>query len=483
MFDDLHNESNETQKVLVEARTIASGAMELAADTWDELAEFDQATHIVEGANKLADRAWDAASTIKEVNPGAYIEDGARNTAYVGGRAVLGAGKLVESAVKAIGTVGAYVLGNDESAVSVAQTGIMDDLADTLGDTLEVSDEVKAAGDKAEIVGEIAGGIGLSLAAAALAPETMAVAAGAGVDAVFALGAAGETLEAMSEDGKLSDKDMVIAGGAAVGSAVASAVINKVSGKVISHFANEAASAAAGEVDDIAQALSDSTNDMVRAVSESADEVVGVLSDNADDVAKAAARNVDEAVEPIVSSGDDVVRAVTNETDDVTKSLAAETDDVTKAVVKESDTAGGTVEHMICRNESLADDVHPMSGVLFEQRTIYLEDGRVIEGVFPKFESAFDAKIPKELYEASNTSQFKECNKQFMKALEENPELKAKCSAEFLEQLADGCSTGIAPDGYVWHHDAAEGVIQLVDRVTHEITGHTGGRAVWGGGY
>lgn len=484
MLDDLHNETKDAPDVLAEARAVSAGAVELAANTWNELAESDEATRIVDGAHQLADTAWDAASEIREADPGAYIEEGARNAAYVGGRAVLGAGKLGESALKAVGVAGAYVLGDGETAVDVAQSSVMDDLADTLGDTLQVSDEVKAVGDKAEIAGEIAGGIGLSLAATALAPEAMAAAAGVGVDAVFALGAAGETLEARSEDGELSDKDMAIAGGAAVGSAAAGVVINKVSGKVISHFAGgAAASAAAGEADDVAQALSGGADDVAHAISGSADEVAEALSSNADDVAKAAAGSVDEVIEAAASGSDDVAKAVANEADDVTKSLAAEADDVAKTAAKESDKVGETIEHMICRNESLAGDVHPMSGVPFEQRTIHLEDGRVIEGVFPKFDSAFDAKIPKELFEASNASQFKECSRQFMKMLEENPERKAKYTAEFLEQLADGCNTGVAPDGYVWHHDAAEGVIQLVDRATHEITGHTGGRAVWGGGY
>ena len=49
------------------------------------------------------------------------------------------------------------------------------------------------------------------------------------------------------------------------------------------------------------------------------------------------------------------------------------------------------------KNESLENDCHPITGVLFERKTIDLPNGERIEGVFPKFDSIFDAFIPKEL--------------------------------------------------------------------------------------
>lgn len=136
-------------------------------------------------------------------------------------------------------------------------------------------------------------------------------------------------------------------------------------------------------------------------------------------------------------------------------------------------------EYVICRNESLAGDVHPITGVPFNEKCIVQESGRTIEGVFPEFESVFDAKIPKELYEASNTAQFKVCNQQLL----ENPDALARLTDEQVLQVMEGAIDGSVPDGFVWHHNEAEGVIQLVDRATHELTGHTGGRSIWGGGY
>lgn len=506
MFDGIEREPVESLDVIAEAREAAAGAAELSASTWNELLESDEATRVIEGAQGLADSAWSAASAVQEIDPGAYVEEGARNVVYVGGRAVLGAGKLGESALKAVGAAGAYAISGEEAAVEVAQASVMEGLAENLGDALQVSEEVRQVGDKAEVVGEIAGGIGLSVAATALAPEAMAGAAAIGVDAVFALGAAGETLEARSEDGDLSGKDVAIAGGAAVGSVAAGVAINKVAGKVISHIAGGAAAGAAiNEVDEVAHAVAGSADDVSHALTGSVDEVAEAMVSNTDEIAAVATGSVDDVVDAVAASTDGLATAITSEVDDAARiaasesdevaqslaneandiamPIAAETDDVARAVSGEADDAVETVENLICRNESLAGDVHPMSGVPFERRVIRLEDGRVIEGVFPKFDSVFDAKIPRELFEASNITQFKECSRQFMKALEENPELKAKYTAEFLEQLADGCSTGAAPDGFVWHHDAAEGVIQLVDSATHTITGHTGGRLVWGGGY
>jgi len=138
--------------------------------------------------------------------------------------------------------------------------------------------------------------------------------------------------------------------------------------------------------------------------------------------------------------------------------------------------------YLITRNESLENTVHPITGVPFERKTIMNENGEMIEGVFPNFESIFDAKIPEELYGESDKKQFKYCNEQLYEAIENNPDLKKQFSEEQLEQIKEGLTDGTAPDGYVWHHDAECGKIQLVEYNTHAQTGHTGGRVVWGGG-
>ncbi len=138
--------------------------------------------------------------------------------------------------------------------------------------------------------------------------------------------------------------------------------------------------------------------------------------------------------------------------------------------------------YMITKNESLEGDVHPITGVEFEKKIIENVNGENIEGVFPNFESEFDAKLDKELYGESDYIQFKECNKQLYEKIENDADFRGKFSEETIEQIKDGIKDGSAPDGYVWHHSETPGKVQLVDSTIHAQTGHTGGRTVWGGG-
>lgn len=138
--------------------------------------------------------------------------------------------------------------------------------------------------------------------------------------------------------------------------------------------------------------------------------------------------------------------------------------------------------YLITRNEGLENDKHPFTGVLFEKRIIEVPNGERVEGVFPRFEAQFEARIPEDMYLQPDKVQFRECNRQLAAEIERNPDLKEKFSKEQIEQIKDGVYDGTAPDGYVWHHDAEAGKLQLVDFETHSHTGHTGGRSIWGGG-
>ena len=106
----------------------------------------------------------------------------------------------------------------------------------------------------------------------------------------------------------------------------------------------------------------------------------------------------------------------------------------------------------------------------------------MIEGVFPKFKSEFDAQLPENLLLDTDKHQFSECNRQLASAIENDPELRAKFTEEQIEQIYDGIDDGSAPDGYVWNHNEEVGLMQLVDAETHARTGHTGGKCIWGGG-
>lgn len=130
------------------------------------------------------------------------------------------------------------------------------------------------------------------------------------------------------------------------------------------------------------------------------------------------------------------------------------------------------------RNETLEDDRHPITGVPFRRRTVEDADGNEVTGVFPEFESAFDAKLPNDLLQATDREQFAECNRQLKDALTREPKLIPGLTSEQLEQIADGET----PDGYTWHHNEEVGRMQFVNADIHAQTGHTGGKTVWGGG-
>lgn len=136
------------------------------------------------------------------------------------------------------------------------------------------------------------------------------------------------------------------------------------------------------------------------------------------------------------------------------------------------------VKSMQTKNQDLEGKKHPVTGVPFVRKEVENSDGEKVEVVVPEFESAYDVQLPEELLEATDKEQFDECNRQLKDAIEKDPELRSKFTDEQIEQIMDGET----PDGYTWHHDAEKGKMQLVDSKTHAQTGHTGGKAIWGGG-
>jgi hypothetical protein len=147
------------------------------------------------------------------------------------------------------------------------------------------------------------------------------------------------------------------------------------------------------------------------------------------------------------------------------------------AVLDESFFKPKPPEHITCQNERLEGAEHPVTGVPFE-RKIEKIDGRLTEVVVPRFDSVFDAELPREMYLESDARQFKECVGQLKEAVGKDPELRSKFTAEQLDQIENLQ----VPDGYVLHHDAKPGKLQLVDEITHMKTSHSGGRSLWGGG-
>lgn len=159
-----------------------------------------------------------------------------------------------------------------------------------------------------------------------------------------------------------------------------------------------------------------------------------------------------------------------NETD-------TETLDSAEQEEEKVDNAENSPERIKCRNENLEGKEHPETGVPFERKQVEV-NGKQYEVVVPEFESSFDAQLPENMYEATDREQFKECNSQLKNEVAKNKDLREQFDDEQLEQIENGDT----PDGYTWHHDAEAGKMQLVDTETHQKTGHTGGRSIWGGG-
>lgn len=122
--------------------------------------------------------------------------------------------------------------------------------------------------------------------------------------------------------------------------------------------------------------------------------------------------------------------------------------------------------------------LHPESGVSYETDIVVLRDGRIIEGVFPKFESITDIQLPEELLQETDRNQMQYCNEELKEMLDKNPEMREK----FTERQNEQIDTGYRPEGYTWHHHQQVGKMQLVESSVHSVTRHTGGKSLWGGG-
>lgn len=103
--------------------------------------------------------------------------------------------------------------------------------------------------------------------------------------------------------------------------------------------------------------------------------------------------------------------------------------------------------------------------------------------VFPVFDSAFDVQLPENLEKSSNVRQFKECNEKLSEAINSDSGIREQFTDDQIEDIMNGDT----PEGYVWHHSEDTGKMQLVKVEDHDLTrggaAHTGGRALWGGGY
>lgn len=210
--------------------------------------------------------------------------------------------------------------------------------------------------------------------------------------------------------------------------------------------------------------------------------------DMADDVSDAskAADNASDATKAVDDVSD--TAKVTDNVSDAAKT-ADQIKDATKPIDDISNVKLGTIadtskevkhfERVTTINEALKGKKHPVTGVEFVESKVSLANGKNYIGVYPKFADKFKCTLPADKLIAKDIDQFAECTKKLQKAIDNEPKLKKQFSERQLEQIKAG-----EPriDGLTWHHNEQEGVMQLVDRKTHDLTNHTGGKNLWGGG-
>uniref|UniRef100_UPI001EF06121 HNH endonuclease n=1 Tax=Paenibacillus tepidiphilus TaxID=2608683 RepID=UPI001EF06121 len=97
---------------------------------------------------------------------------------------------------------------------------------------------------------------------------------------------------------------------------------------------------------------------------------------------------------------------------------------------------------------------------------------------FPVFNSKQDLSLPESYYLEPDDIQFEYLSKELFKKIESDKNLAQKFTAEEIALL----KKGKVPETLTWHHHQDTGKMQIVDYFEHQVAGHTGGRAIWGGG-
>lgn len=135
-------------------------------------------------------------------------------------------------------------------------------------------------------------------------------------------------------------------------------------------------------------------------------------------------------------------------------------------------------EHIETRNQKWEGQTYPGTDVSY-RKSVFVQDGRLKEGVFPEFSPVFETTLPKDMRQMSDVAQFKYCTDSLADYALRHPEFAEKFNKTQLEQILGKNPT---IDGYTWHHTEHPGKMQLVDRTIHDSCRHTGGRNIWGGG-
>ena len=230
---------------------------------------------------------------------------------------------------------------------------------------------------------------------------------------------------------------------------------------------------AADKVSSLANNLSVKLDDLRTALGTSGREVAFAGAGESESVLTTASRAAEDSkVVPNVVQAN--FNAVMRGADDAT-SVATDAEHIPEGVKTNFEDNSDSVT---TRNQNLNGTTHPKTGVSFAEKNYTDINGVERSAVVPEFESKFDGQLPEDLYQASDRRQFNYMDKQLQNDYTNNPEKYS----DFTDTQKEQISNGDRPEGYTWHHDIPNGKMKLVNSNTHKLTGHTGGKQLWGGG-
>ncbi len=247
------------------------------------------------------------------------------------------------------------------------------------------------------------------------------------------------------------------------------------------------------KVADDAADIADEAGDIAKVVDDAADaaDIAGDATKHVDEVSDVA-KSMDTLSDAADISADLLkswgnIETVEDAVKEVDKAVNAVSDvsDSAKDVANTIDNAHDVekdVEILTTRNKRYLNMVHPETHVPYLKQTVKLSNGKTVIGVFPKFDSFADIELPKELWKESFSNQKKYLIQKLAELTDSvtgNPEIRKLFSEDQLEDIA----SEIPLEGFTWHHNEQEGLMQLVNTSIHDATKHTGGMSIWGIGY
>lgn len=212
--------------------------------------------------------------------------------------------------------------------------------------------------------------------------------------------------------------------------------------------------------------------DYIKPAAKGVDAAAEVV-DSVADVGKGTEKVIDSILSTVENAK--VLKKITDAIDSAKD--AVKTSQIAKRVQKNASRGYEFVDTM---NKKLVGKIHDATGVEFSLKRLKYSTGQMIQGVFPKFESFAEVTLKKDLYKASFNDQKEYCLK---KLQEMTRPVVGKYRKNFTDKQLEQIASGVLPDGFTWHHNEEEGLMQLVDSVIHDATAHTGGMSLWGLGY